>query len=290
MLACSPRPETGAAPAGPRYAAAAAAPSPVYRLAVHPLHNPRKLSQAFQPLVDHLNAQMPGVRFELEASRDYAVYEARIRAREPDLLLPNPWQTLQAMRVGYTVIAMAGDADDFKGLLIVRKDNPITSPLDLKGQAVAYPAPTALAACVMPQWFLHRSGLNVVRDLDNRYVGSQESSILNVLSGQVAAAATWPPPWRAFQKEHPAEAAQLKVMWQTPPLLNNAVMVRDDLPLAVRDRVRELLLSLHDTAPGRAVLEAMETSRMHAADDGRYALVRDFVSRFEREVRPVESR
>jgi phosphonate transport system substrate-binding protein len=185
---------------------------------------------------------------------------------------------------------MAGDADDFKGLLIVRKDNPITSPLDLKGQAVAYPAPTALAACVMPQWFLHRSGLNVVRDLDNRYVGSQESSILNVLSGQVAAAATWPPPWRAFQKEHPAEAAQLKVMWQTPPLLNNAVMVRDDLPLAVRDRVRELLLSLHDTAPGRAVLEAMETSRMHAADDGRYALVRDFVSRFEREVRPVESR
>jgi len=264
--------------------------NPVYRLAVHPLHNPRKLSQAFQPLVDHLNANMPGVRFELEASRDYAVYEARFRAREPHLLLPNPWQTLEAMEVGYRVIAMSGDAADFKGLLIVRKDNPITSPLALKGQAVAYPAPTALAACIMPQWFLHRSGLNVVHDLDNRYVGSQESSILNVLGGQVAAAATWPPPWRAFQREHPAEAAQLKVMWQTPPLLNNAVMVRDDVPVAVGERVRELLLSLHDTVPGRAVLEGMETSRMHAANDASYAVVRDFVDRFEREVRPVEAR
>jgi phosphonate transport system substrate-binding protein len=257
---------------------------------VHPLYNPHKLGLVYGPLIHHLNASIPAARFELEASRDYAAFEAKFRARGPELLLPNPWQTLQALQSGYLVIAMAGDAADFKGLLIVRKDGPYQTLAALKGQAVAYPAPTALAACVMPQWDLHRNGLDVLRDIDNRYVGSQESAILNVLGGQVAAGATWPPPWRAFQKEHPAEAAQLKVLWETAPLLNNSVMVRDDMPQTLRDEVRKVLLSLHDTPTGLAILAGMETARMHPADDASYAVVREFVARFERDVRPVAAR
>ncbi|MDP2809329.1 MAG: PhnD/SsuA/transferrin family substrate-binding protein [Rhodocyclaceae bacterium] len=281
---------------GPRYGAAPVDGLPLYRLAVHPLHNPAKLIQAYQPLVDHLNRHIPEARFELEASRDYAAYEAKFRAEgaeaaaKPELLLPNPWQTLQAMKVGYQVIAMAGDAEDFKGLFIVRKDSPIRIPADLKGKAVAYPAATALAACIMPQWFLHQNGIDVNRDIENRYVGSQESSILNALSGGAAIAATWPPPWRAFQKDHPVEAAQLKVIWETPPLLNNSVMVREDVPAPIGERVSALLLGLHETAEGRAILAGMETARFHPATDASYAPVREFVARFERDVRPVEQK
>lgn len=255
---------------------------------MHPLHNPAKLTASYQPLIDYLNRQVDGAHFELEASRDYAAFEGKFRARGPALLLPNPWQTLQAMVVGYRVVAMAGAADDFKGLLIVRKESTLRTPSDLKGKAVAYPAPTALAACVMPQWFLHQQGVDVGRELDNRYVGSQESSILNVLRGEVAAAATWPPPWRAFQKDHPQEAAQLRVAWETPHLLNNSLMVRDDLPGPVVQRVRELLLGLHQTSEGQAILAGMETDRFFVADDTSYAPVSEFVARFEREVRLVE--
>jgi phosphonate transport system substrate-binding protein len=71
---------------------------PVYRLAIHPLHNPRKLTEAYQPLLDYLNSKMPDVHIELEASRDYQAYEAKFRERGPDLLLPNPWQTLEAIK------------------------------------------------------------------------------------------------------------------------------------------------------------------------------------------------
>lgn len=284
--------ERGPEPAvGPRYAAVPVRGPPLYRLAIHPLHNPRKLAQAYQPLVDHLNRHIPEARFELEASRDYPAYEAKFRAQgpeKPELLLPNPWQTLQAMKAGYRVIAMAGNAEDFKGIFIVRTDSPIQTPDDLKGKAVAYPAATALAACIMPQWFLHRNGIDVNRDIENRYVGSQESSILNVFDGQVAVAATWPPPWRIFQRDHPAQAAQLKVIWETPPLLNNSVMVRDDVPAAIGERVRALLVGLNETAEGRAILAGMETSRFHPATDASYGPVREFVAHFEREVRPVE--
>lgn len=290
LAACGRAPEAPGRAAGPQYSDTPAAGLPLYRLAVHPLYNPAKLSQAYQPLVDHLNRHVAGARFELEASRDYAAYEDKLRKRTPELLLPNPLQSLMAMRFGYQTIAMAGDAEDFKGIFIVRHDSPLRTPADLKGKAIACPARTALAACMMPQWFLHRSGLDLHRDIDSRYVGSQESAILGALNGDVAAAATWPTPWRAFQKDHPNQAAQLRVIWETPPLLNLPLMVRNDVPAAVRERVRELLLGLHQSAQGAAVLEAMQTARFHAADDASYAPVREFVARFAREVRTVEAR
>ncbi|MFZ5766544.1 MAG: phosphate/phosphite/phosphonate ABC transporter substrate-binding protein [Thermodesulfobacteriota bacterium] len=263
---------------------------PLYHFAIHPLHNPAKLIDAYQPLMDHLNRQLAGIRFDLEASRDYAEFEEKYREGRPDFLLPNPWQTLQAMKAGYRVIAMAGEPDDFKGIFVVRRDSGLTSPGQLKGRVVSYPAPTALAACIMPQYFLYRHGVNVTRDLDNRYVGSQESAIMNVFLGQSAAGATWPPPWRAFQKEHPREAAELMLAWETEPLVNNSVMVRGDIPAQTAEAVRTLLVELDRTAEGRAILAGMETARFLPATDRDYEVVARFVARFEEEVRPVEQR
>lgn len=261
---------------------------PTYRFAVHPLHNPQKLAEAYQPLVDHLNRQLEGVRIELEASRDYQAYEQKFRAREPAILLPNPWQTLEAMKTGYHVIAMAGDAEDFKGIFIVRRDSGIKTPADLKGKVVSYPSHTALAACIMPQYFLHKHGIDVNKDIRNAYVGSQESSIMNAYLGKSAAGATWPPPWRLFQQDYPKEAAQLKVIWETPSLMNNSVMVRDDVPPGVSQKVRQALLDLPNTPEGQTILAGMSTARFHAADDASYQTVRDYVAAFEKEVRPVE--
>ncbi|MFO1379820.1 MAG: phosphate/phosphite/phosphonate ABC transporter substrate-binding protein [Chitinivorax sp.] len=275
--------------AGPQYASTPLHEAqPVYRLAVHPLYNPAKLAETYQPLIDYLNRHIQGARFELEASRDYQMYEAKLRARQPQLLLPNPWQTLLAIGHGYTVIAMAGDAADFRGLFIVRKDSGIVSPGDLKGKAVAYPSPTALAACIMAQAFLHERNLDVMHDIDNRYVGSQESAIMNAYLGQTAAGVTWPPPWRLFQRDHPREAAQLKVIWETGTLVNNSVMLRNDTPAEIRNQLQRALLELDRTPEGRAILATAQTRRFHPASNADYDVVRGYIAHFEREIRPVE--
>ncbi len=288
LIGCSGETEEPAS--GPQYSQkpTASSATPRYRLAIHPLHNPRKLSQAYQPLIDYLNQKVEGGRFELEASRDYQAYEEKFRARKPSLLLPNPWQTLEAMKVGFRVIAMAGDAEDFKGIFIVRKDSGIEHPADIKGKAVSYPSHTALAACIMPQRYLHEQGLDINKDISNHYVGSQESSIMQAYLGKSAAAATWPPPWRLFQRDRPEAAAELKVIWTTPPLMNNSVMVRDDVPAEIAQQVRTLLLGLNQSKAGKAILHAMETAAFHPADNTSYARVRDYIDAFERDVRRVE--
>lgn len=260
----------------------------VYYFAVHPLYNPVKLTKVYQPLITYLNGHVKGARFILESSRDYASFEEKISSKTPDFLLPNPLHTIHAMSYGYEVIAMAGVKTDFKGIFIVRKDGGIRTPADLKGKVVSYPSPTALAACIMPQYYLHKNGININKDIRNLYVGSQESSIMNVYTKHSSAGATWPPPWRFFQKEHPQEAAELKVIWETPSLINNSVMVRTDVPAAVREQVRDCLLKLHEHEEGRDILRNMETKQFLNAVNSDYNIVKDYIHVFEQEVRIID--
>ncbi len=285
LAACEPQPADKAL----RYSKSPSSNTVIsYRFAIHPLHNPHKLFESYQPLVNYINKKIPEISIELEASRDYPTYEKKLRAREPDLLLPNPWQTLQALKHGYRVIAMAGDAEDFKGIFIARKDSNIKNPIELKGKRVSYPATTALAAAIMPQYFLHTNGININVDIDNIYVGSQESSIMNAYLGNVTVGATWPPPWRLFQKDHPEQAKQLKVIWQTPSLINNSIMVRDDFPKAISHKIQNLLVTLADSPEGKAIITGMETARFTMAKDEDYDVVRVYIQNFEKEVRLVD--
>lgn len=260
----------------------------IYRVGIHPLHNPQRLMEVYGPLVDHLNAGMPDVDLQLEASRNYEEYEKKLYGGEFAFAMPNPYQTVLAQRRGYRVIAKMGDDTQFRGLILVRRDSPVRSVQDLRGRTVAYPAATALAATMLPQYYLHTRGLDVNREVQSLYVGSQESAITSVLRGHVAAAATWSVPWRAYQKENPVQAALLEVKWQTEPLVNNSWMVREDVPPEVAQRFTHLLVGLGDDAQGRSLLQRLPAAPFELASDKTYAPVQVFLGQFSSRVRPIE--
>lgn len=259
----------------------------VYLFGVHPLHNPQHLYKVFGPLTDYLSEMIPGVRFKLEASRNYAAYDKKLYAKKFHFSLPNPFQTINAVDKGYQVFAKMGDDENFRGIILVRKDSGITQVSDLSGSAVSYPAPTALAATMMPQYYLQTHGVDVMTELDNRYVGSQESSVMNVYLKQTAAAATWPPPWLALSKQRPELKRELQVIWQTEPLINNGLVVLPEIPSKIVLQVQDLLINLHTHERGRAILEPMELSRFESADNESYEVVRAFIDDFSRQVRPL---
>lgn len=257
-----------------------------YVFGVHPLHNPERLFAVYGPIMDYLSMHIPGARFRLEASRNYAEFDKKMDEARFDFALPNPYQTLRSLDHGYRVFGKMGDDQNFRGIILVRKDGGVNSVADLKGKAVSYPAPTALAATMMPQYYLHTHGLDVNKDIRNVYVGSQESSIMNVFHRFVAAGATWPTPWIAFQEQHPDMANELEVKWQTDTLPNNGLVVRKDVPQDVADKVAGLLTTLHETPEGRKMLAAVPLSRFERAGDKTFAPVQDFLTRFAAEVRP----
>lgn len=111
---------------------------------------------------------------------------------------------------------------------------------------------------------------------------------MNVYLGNVAAGATWPLPWEAFQKEHPDQARELELKWETQPMLNNGVVARDDVPEQLARRVAQLLDTLHTNAEGNAMLARMPLSRFELADDKRYRVIEEFLYKFSRTVYPID--
>jgi len=259
-----------------------------YVVGIHPLHNPKLLFEVYGPIVDYIDRKIPEATFVLEASRNYEEFDRRLGSGYFDFAMPNPYQTVRSLKQGYRVFGKMSDDENFRGLILVRKDSKIQEVADLKGQAVAYPALTAVAATMMPQYFFQKHGLDVRHDIDNRYVGSQESSIMNVYLGHVAAGATWPVPWKSFVRDQPEIAAQLEVKWQTEPLQNNGWVVRKDVPAEIVGQFSGLLLGLHQSPEGLEMLARVPLSRFDAADDNTYAPMRRFLEEFSRSVRPLE--
>lgn len=259
-----------------------------YVVGVHPLHNPKRLLEIYGPILDYANTRIHEAHFKLEAARNYEEFDKKLYAGYYDLAMPNPYQTVRAFKYGYRVFAKMGDDEEFRGIILVRKDSRIHEVTDLRGKVVAYPAKTALAATMMPQYYLHMHGIDVNSDIENHYVGSQESSILNALRGHAAAAATWPLPWKTFSVEYPEMANQLEVKWQTAPLLNNSWVARSDVPQTVVDLFKTQLLSLNETAEGKRMLERLPLSRFEAATNDNYLPVITFLETFSNSVREIE--
>lgn len=254
---------------------------PSLTLAIHPLHNPTKLFELYGPIIDALNSAIPEFRIRLEASRDYADFEQKLRDRQVELALPNPYQTITALGHGYHIFAKVKGDEDFHGIILVRKDGNAPREIgDLKRKTVSCPSRTALAACMLPLLHLQEQGLDVAREIKIVTVGSQESSMLNLARGLVDAAATWPPPWRAFQKDHPELARQLEVRWVTPHLPNNSLMARDDVHPQLIERIRAHLVAMSDSEAGRALTAHAEIQGFEPASEATYAPVNDFLDRY----------
>jgi phosphonate transport system substrate-binding protein len=272
----------------PRFSTQSRSKLTKYIIGIHPLHNPKRLFEVYGPIVDFLNANMPEADFTLEASRNYEDFDRKLYSGHFDFAMPNPYQTINSLKHGYHVFGKMADDDDFRGIILVRRDSGINTVADLKGKAVSYPAPTALAATLMTQYYLHTHGIDVNHDIENRYVGSQESSIINVLRGHVAAGATWPVPWKTFSNENPQLASQLEVKWQTEPLQNNGWVMRKDLPPELTDKFAKLLFNLDRHDPGREMLARIPVTRFEPANDDSYGPVQVFIATFINTVRPLE--
>ena len=259
-----------------------------YIFGVHPQRNPKKLRAVFGPLVKYLNTHISDAHLVFEASRNFAVYDQKQASRQFDFALPNPYGTVKGIESGYHVFGKMGNEGDLRGLILVRRDSNITSITDLKGKTVSFPGPTALAATILPRYFLYSHGLDVNKDFKSIYVGSMESSLTNVYRGNVAAGTAYPPAWRDFIKNQPEKASELKVMWETEAMPDNSLMARDDVPQALVDQISQALFNMHKNKQGQAVLAGMDLTMFKPAKNEDYAQVSDFIKQYEKVIGPAK--
>jgi len=248
---------------------------------IHPYLNPLDMQKAYHPIMEYLQTKIEGVEFSLEASNSYAHFEEKLYRGDFDFALPNPYQTVLSLEHGYGVIAKMMPDEDFRGVFIIRKDSPIKNPKDVEGKKVSFPAPTALAATLMPLFYLHQKGVDTEKKIEKKFVGSQYSSILNAYTKDSDIAATWPPPWRKWQEENPEKAKDMMLIWQTEPLPNNGVVAKHNVDIELAKKVANALVSLSSTKEGVEILKNAGFAGFELANDQTYAPVTEFLKEYD---------
>lgn len=251
-----------------------------YVFAVHPYTNPQDLFEAYEPVMRYLERKLPGLRFQVEASRDYADYEAKIVARRFHFGLPNPAQTVMALEHGYQVIAKMTPDDDFRGLLVARAEDAPASIQDLAGKTLCFTSPTAVAATMLPLLYLHDNGLDL-KSIQIRYVGSQFSSILNAWGGEYAACGSTSRFMRTWSRNNPEKAKEMKILWRTPPLPHNGVIARNDVPPQVMRQVAAVLAGMDKDKELDQSQFRIDQQHFELASDATYKPVIDFLRRYD---------
>lgn len=255
---------------------------PEYRFGVIPLSDAAKNFRLFQPLLDAINRRQTDFKVIYESARDFSGIEEKLGRLELDFAIVNPYQAVVFEKQGYRIFGKMGDDSLMRGIILVRKDSGIRSVKDLKGAAISFPSPTALAATMMNKLYLKRHGLDVDREAQPQYVATLDSSVFNVFHGLTVAGGTWPPGWKSIQEERPEIAEAVEVKWRTETLPSVAVIVKKGLPVGHERQVAHALFMLHRSREGREILKAQNIPKYEPADTETYRPVEAFLEEYKR--------
>ncbi|MHB9100818.1 MAG: phosphate/phosphite/phosphonate ABC transporter substrate-binding protein [Sulfuricella sp.] len=249
-----------------------------------PYSNPQNVFEDYEPIMRYLERKLPGAHFQIEASKNYADYEEKLAAQRFHFSLPNPYQTVFSLEHGYRVIAKMTPDEDFRGLIVARIDKNLHSARDLSGKTLCFPSPTAVAATMLPLLFLHDQGLDVKKDIQIRYVGSLTSSLLTAYTGDATACGTSVRFWRAWSKENPDKAKQMRVPWKTEPLPHNAIVARSDIDPKLAQQVASVLAGMDKDKELDQQQFKVGQQHFELAGNASYKPMRDFLIRYDQAI------
>ncbi len=231
-----------------------------------PQQSAQKLAALWQPVFDVIHLDT-GYEVRFKTAPSIPEFEKRLAAAEYDVAYMNPYHfTVFNASPGYHAIAHAKDKS-IKGIVVVRADSPIKTLADLEGQTLAFPAPAAFAASVLPRASLAASHINI----QARYVQTHDSVYLTVARGIYAAGGGIQRTFKGMPEEI---QNQLRVLWTTPGYTPHAIACRPTLPKEVCQTLQRSLVGLDSSKAGRTALQGLDIIGFTAATDDEWDDVR----------------
>ncbi|MCG9730991.1 phosphate/phosphite/phosphonate ABC transporter substrate-binding protein [Shewanella sp. Isolate13] len=217
------------------------------------------LAKGWAPVLAELS-QNANLNLQFATAPDIPTFEMRLAKGEYDIAYMNPYHfTVFHESPGY--IALAKEQDKYlKGLIVVRKDSSISKLAELDGKSLAFPAPAAFAASVIPRAILKQQGVAH----NTKYVGSHDSVYLAVAQGLVDAGGGV---GRTFKNMDGDVTQRLRVLWKTPGYTPHAIATHPRVSKQSREQLLSQLQALSTTSKGRALLAGLGFKAMEAAQN-----------------------
>ncbi|MDR7480880.1 MAG: phosphate/phosphite/phosphonate ABC transporter substrate-binding protein [Armatimonadota bacterium] len=253
------------------------APAGVLRLAVAPVYSPRRTFQVYRDLAAYLG-RATGLAPEMVAGKTYAEINDLVRTGDVTLAVVCTLAYVEGQRdFGMEALAVPVVAGRtvYYSYLIVPTDSPARGLEDLRGGTFAFSDPLSNSGRLAPVYRLLEMG-ETPESFFRRYIFtySHDNSIQAVARKVVDGAAVDSLVYDYVAAEDRAVAAATRLIARWGPYGINPVVVHPRLAPGLKQRLREIVLTMHADPTGRQLLARLHVDRFVVPDDRLYDPVR----------------
>lgn len=244
----------------------------------------------WEPLLEDMSKAI-GVPVKTHFGSNYTVLVEAMRADQTQVAWFSAKPALEAIdRAEGEVIARTVDLDgldSYRATLIVHADSNITLEQVLAcGKQFDFGIGDAqsTSGTLAPLTFLFNPrGISPAACFKTVRSANHQSNALSVASGLLDVATSNTVNTVFLTRQNPRAAAQIREIWQSPPIPESGIVIRDDLDPVFKEKIRSFFLTYGqgegaEAERQRRVLAGLNYSQFRAADDNYLNPVREMVA------------
>jgi phosphonate transport system substrate-binding protein len=243
-----------------------------------PEQNLFKQIERYEPLAEYL-FRKTGVEVSLKILPRYGNIIENFRSSGLDgAFFGSFTYALARAKVGVEVLARPVALDNistYHGLIFVRKDRGIRTARDMKGKRFAFVDKATTAGYLLPLDYFRNHGISDynVYLKEAYFTGTHEDAVFDVLNRKADIGAAKNTVFQRLANADPRIMKELIVLERSPDVPENALALRKDIDVSLRNRLKESLLTMHLDPDGKRVLERFGALRFIETTDEDYAVV-----------------
>ncbi|MEJ5357850.1 MAG: phosphate/phosphite/phosphonate ABC transporter substrate-binding protein [Desulfobacterales bacterium] len=249
----------------------------VLRVAVAAMVSPEETLNRYKEFLDHLKRRS-GREVFLIQRRTYGEVNDLFPRGEVDLafLCSGPYALLRE-RLGFHALAapVVGGRPFYQSYLIVPRQASASELEHLRGGVFAFTDPESNTGHLVPRYWLAARGErpeNFFRKTIFTY--SHDNSILAVARGLVDGAAVDSHLWEHFTRTRPELTSAGRVILRSEPFGSPPIVASRELPENLRQRLQEIVLSMHADPEGGRILQSLGIERFGPPQETWYDPIR----------------
>jgi phosphonate transport system substrate-binding protein len=170
----------------------------------------------------------------------------------------------------------------YRSLIIAPSESPVRRLEDLEGRVFAYSDPDSNSGYLVPRATLQDTGFDPDRFFRFTFFTFSHAETVMAVSERVAdGGAVDSYVYDAMRKFAPAVVARTRIVYRSPQFGFPPIVVRRDLPVAVRTRLRDELVGMSADAEGSALLDLLSLDGFAEVSPALYQPIRSMALRVQ---------
>jgi phosphonate transport system substrate-binding protein len=235
---------------------------------------PQPVAERFRPLVEYTGRKLAPageIKSTVVVAPSAAELIRLLEAKSVDFYLESPFPTYIINRSGTANLLLRrwkSGMTEYRGILFTTKESRISRLEELRGKMIAFEDAGSTSGYFLPKLLLFHKGFSLVekpnfaakvstREIGYVFADGDKNVVNLVVQGKVAAGAISNDDYASLDDKN---KAHFSILAETDTLPRHLVSVQRGLPQPIVQRLKEILLNMHQDDEGQKILRQTDST------------------------------